>query len=230
MAKPSGMKHPPSHSEPPRALLPISHLFPLLKKPGYQKPSIRGRSDGDGEQNVKSHFPWTWKGKSSWNETSDWQQKLMKKDTNGWDKMVISESSWDLQCWGGVLWIAAQVRLNCTLSGSFPLKFPASLGCTECSLNHLGFFFFTKEIGDAHVWVPKPERLWLPQIKQGVSGQSPQGLWGPTSPSALHAASPTSTPSPPWPFPLSLHSPIRREGCPQGVLISLTHGSQLYWA
>lgn len=91
-------------------------------------------------------------------------------------------------------------------------------------------FFFTKEIGDAQVWVPKPGRLWLPQIKQGVSGQSPQGLWGPTSSSTLRAASPTSTPSPPWPFPLSLHSPIRREGCPQGVLISLTHGSQLYWA
>ena len=98
----------------------------------------------------------------------------------------------------GVRWTVAQVRLNCTLSGSFPLKFPASLRCTECSLNHLGVLsFFTKEIGDAQVWVPKPERLWVPQIKQGVSGQSPQGLWGPTSSSNLGAASPTSTPSPP---------------------------------
>ena len=103
----------------------------------------------------------------------------------------------------------------------FPLKFPASLRCTECSLNHLGvLFFFTKEIGDAQVWVPKSERLWVPQIKQGVSGQSPWGLWGPTSSSTLGAASLASTLSPPWPFPLSLHSPIRREGCPQGAVIS----------
>lgn len=78
------------------------------------------------------------------------------------------------------------------------MKFPATIRCTECPLSRLGVLFsFTKEIGDAQRWVPKPERLWGPQIKQGVLVQFPWGLWGPASPLVL------PTPPLPWPFPLS---------------------------
>lgn len=54
-------------------------------------------------------------------------------------------------------------------------------------------FFFTREIGDAQVLVPKPERLWVLQIKQGVLVYSPWGLWGSTSPLVPPQPLPTCT-------------------------------------
>lgn len=132
----------------------------------------------------------------------------MKKVTNGGNQMVVPQEQLALP-WSLPAFI--QVRLDCLVS-----VFPTSLKNTKhndmtgagpiypagCHPNFsfMGFFFFTREIGDAQVLVPKPEKVWVPQIKQGVLAQSRRGLWGSTS--SLVLSHPHSAPSPPYPLSL----------------------------
>lgn len=100
------------------------------------------------------------------------KKKLQMAEMKWW----LPKNSTNLRC---------QVRLNRILPVAFPLKFPTLLKDTkykvisrarafhpaEYPLNRFCMFFFffpTRAVGDAQVLVPKPERLWVPQIEQGV--------------------------------------------------------------
>lgn len=77
--------------------------------------------------------------------------------------------------WAGSSWSASSPQV----STSPNVKARAAQGLTlQSALPVLYGFLFTRELGDARVLIPKPERVWEPQTFRGFQC-GPWGLWGP---------------------------------------------------